>query len=178
MAEAATIARPYARAAFEFARDSKVLAAWSEALRTAAALSQDPRVAELLSSPNVSVNQIVGFFDGLGAAAGDLHWQNIVRLLATNKRMRLLPEICTAYEGLKAVHENEVDVEVCSAVALSDDERRRLAESLKKRLRRDVRITTAIDPSLLGGAVIRAGDLVIDGSVKGRLRRLATDLAG
>jgi F-type H+-transporting ATPase subunit delta len=177
MAEAATIARPYARAAFEFARDSKVLAAWSEALRTAAALSEDARVAELLSSPNVSVNQIVGFFDGLGAAAGDRHWQNFVRLLATNKRIRLLPQICIAYEDQKAAYENEVDVEVSSAVALSDDERRRLAESLKKRLRRNVRITTAIDPSLLGGAVIRAGDLVIDGSVKGRLKRLATDLA-
>jgi len=176
MAEAATIARPYARAAFEFARDSKVLAAWEEALRTAAALSEDPRVAQLLSSPNVSVNQIVGFFDNLGAAAGDVHWQNFVRLLATNKRIRLLPQICTAYQDLKAAHENEIDVEVSSAVALGDDERRKLAESLKKRLKKDVRITAAVDPSLLGGAVIRAGDLVIDGSVKGRLKRLATEL--
>jgi len=117
MAEAATIARPYARAAFEFARDCKALAPWSEALGVAAALVLDARVSSALSSPNVSVDQIVGFFDGLGGAAGDAHWQNFVRLLATNKRLKLLPEI-------------------------------------------------------------RAGDLVIDGSVKGRLRRLATDLAG
>jgi F-type H+-transporting ATPase subunit delta len=178
VAEAATIARPYARAAFEFARDAKTLAPWSQALAIASSLVADARVADRISSPNVSLDQIVGFFDGLGGAAGDAHWRNFVRLLATNKRLKLLPEIALAYEGLKAVYENEIDVEISTAVALSGEQRGKLAASLKKRLRRDVRITTAVDPSLLGGAVIRAGDWVFDGSVKGRLGRLAAELAG
>ncbi len=176
MAENATIARPYAKAAFEAARDAKLLAEWSASLGVAAALVGDPRIADLLGSPRLTEDQVVGFFDGFKTGADGVHWLNFIRLLAENKRLALLPEIAARFELLRAEYENEVDVIVTSAVPLSDAQKKKLAESLETRLRRHVRITTALDPLLLGGAVIRAGDLVIDGSVKGRLQRLTSDL--
>ena len=176
MAEAATIARPYAKAAFMSARDAKALPAWSEALRTGSSLVADSQVAGLLTSPKMSTDQLVSLFAGLGGSGIDSHWQNFVRLLATNKRLEVLPQIAEQYELLRAQFENELDVQVTSAVAMNADQQTKLAAALKKRFKRDVRMTTAVDPSLLGGAVIHAGDLVIDGSINGRLQRLASEL--
>ena len=178
MAEAATIARPYAKAAFAFARDAGRLAAWSQALGLAAGIAVESRVAALLSSPKLSPEQIVGFFDGLGGGGVDVHWSNFVRQLVVNKRLEVLPQIASQYEALRREFENQVDVQVTAATALDAAQQVKLAAALKQRLRRDVRLTTAMDPSLLGGAVIRAGDLVIDGSLKGRLQRLASELGG
>jgi F-type H+-transporting ATPase subunit delta len=178
VAEAATLARPYAKAAFQTARDHKLLAEWSASLAVAAALVGDARIVDLLGNPKLSEDQVVGFFDGFKTGADGMHWLNFIRLLAENKRLALLPEIAARFELLRADYENEVDVLVTSAVPLSDAQKAKLADSLKIRLQRDVRITTALDPALLGGALIRAGDLVIDGSIKGRLQRLTSDLGG
>jgi F-type H+-transporting ATPase subunit delta len=128
----------------------------------------------------MSVDQVVSMFAGLGGVSSgdmDVHWQNFVRLLTQNKRLDVLPQICAQFEMLKAQYENELDVQVTSAVAMSAQQQATLAGALKKRFKRDVRISSAVDASLLGGAVIRAGDLVIDGSINGRLQRLASDLA-
>ena len=176
MAEAATIARPYAKAAFMSARDAKALPAWSEALRTGSGLVADSQVAGLLTSPKMSTDQLVSLFAGLGGNGIDSHWQNFIRLLATNKRLEVLPQIADQYELLRAQYENELDVQVTSAVAMNADQQSKLAAALKQRFKREVRMTTAVDPSLLGGAVIHAGDLVIDGSINGRLQRLASEL--
>ncbi len=177
MAEAATIARPYAKAAFMAARDAKALPAWSEALGSAAALVGDAAVEALLTSPRMTIDQLVSMFAGLGGDAIGAQWQNFVRLLARNKRLGVLPQIASQYDMLRAQYENELDVEVTSAVAMDAQQQGKLAAALKKRFKRDVRLTLDIDPALLGGAVIRAGDLVIDGSINGRLLRLASDLA-
>ena len=177
MAEAATIARPYAKAAFQTARDFGSLPDWSRALQGSAGMCLNARIAELLTDPAFDEDQVVSMFAGLGGVRIDHHWQNFVRLLAENKRLDLFGEIAEQYESLRAQFENELDVEVTSAVALSDAQKTAMAASLKKRFKRDVRMTNAVDAALLGGAVIRAGDEVIDGSIKGRLQRLATDLA-
>ena len=175
MAEAATIARPYAKAAFLSARDSGALKEWSASLQTAAAMIADPRIAALLTSPKVSIDELVSLFAGMSGSI-DAHWQNFIRLLAGNKRLLVLPAIAEQYELLRAQSENELDVQVVSAVALNAHQESMLAAALKKRFRRDVRMSTAVDAALLGGAVIRAGDLVIDGSIQGRLQRLASEL--
>jgi F-type H+-transporting ATPase subunit delta len=177
VAEAATIARPYAKAAFMSARDMKALAAWSEALRSGAAFIAHPRMRDLLTNPKLTVNDLVAMFAGLGGNAIDAQWQNFVRLLARNKRLEVLPEIAAQYEMLRAQYENELDVQVTSAVAMNPAHQAKLAAALKKRFKRDVRMTLGVDPTLLGGAVIRAGDMVIDGSINGRLQRLASDLS-
>ena len=176
MAEAATIARPYAKAAFEDARERNELAAWSGALAKAAGLAADARVLEALTSPKLSTDQFVAFFAGLGGPAIDGRWQNFVRLLATYKRLALLPQIAGQFETLRADFENELDVQVTSAAPMSAQQGAKLAAALTSRLKRSVRLATAVDPTLLGGAVIRAGDLIIDGSLTGRLQKLATAL--
>ena len=176
MAEAATIARPYAKAAFFSARDAKALPAWSAALEVGAAFLDDSRVPGLLTNPKLTDDQLVAMFAGLGGDDIDACWQNFVRLLAHNKRLDVLPEIAGQYEMLRAQFENELDVEVTSAVPLSAAHQAKMADALKKRFKREIRMRTRVDPSLLGGALIRAGDLVIDGSMNGRLQRLASEL--
>ena len=176
MAERATIARPYAKAAFEYARDANALAAWSEGLKVAAEIVADPRVAPLTKSPAWSAADLVGLITDVAGAKLDAGMQNFVRVLAENRRLLLLPEIAAHYEVLRSAVENTVDVDVVSAVPLDAAQADRLRAALSTRLKRKVRMQNAVDATLLGGAVVRAGDLVIDGSLKGRLQRLATEL--
>ena len=176
MAERATIARPYAKAAFEYARDANALAAWSQGLEAAAEIVADPRVAALTKSPQWSAADIVSLVTGVAGASLNDGMQNFVRVLAENHRLLLLPEIAAHYEEFRSAVENTVDVEVVSAVKLDAAQSDKLSAALAKRLKRNVRMKNSVDASLLGGAVLRAGDLVIDGSLKGRLERLATEL--
>jgi F-type H+-transporting ATPase subunit delta len=176
VAERATIARPYAKAAFEYARDAKAFAAWSGGLAAAAAIVADSRVAALTKDPRWTAAALAGIVTDVAGARLDVGMQNFVRLLAENHRLLLLPEIAAHYEVLRAEVENTVDVEVISAVALDAPQQEKLAAALSTRLKRRVRMQNSVDASLLGGAVLRAGDLVIDGSLKGRLERLGTEL--
>jgi F-type H+-transporting ATPase subunit delta len=176
VAERATIARPYAKAAFEYARDAHAFADWSHGLKTAAEIVADPRVAAFTKDPTWSAADLVS---SITEAAGDklnAGMQNFVRVLAENHRLLLLPEIAAHYEAFRSEVENTIDVDVVSAVALNSAQAEKLKAALAKRLKRSVRMQNSVDPGLLGGAVVRAGDLVIDGSLKGRLQRLATEL--
>lgn len=170
-------ARPYAKAAFSLAQEAGDLATWSDQLALLAAVAKDERVKGRLRSPDLTrerraelVLHICG--DGLGDGA-----RNLVRLMAENGRLELAPDVAGRFEALRAEAERRVDAHVTSARELTDAQREQIADSLRKRLDRDIRLHCAIDESLLGGAVIRAGDLVIDGSLKGRLARLASSLA-
>lgn len=174
MAEKATIARPYARAAFDYARGHDALAAWSGMLAAAAQAASDARVAPLLSSPHVRPAQLVGLVAEVAAAQGPA--RNFLEVLAENRRLGLLPEIAAQYEVLRTEAERVIDVEVVSAMDLDGAQQARLAQALKGRFGRDVRMHTRTDASLIGGAIVRAGDLVIDGSLKGRLERLAAEM--
>jgi F-type H+-transporting ATPase subunit delta len=176
MAERATIARPYAKAAFEYARAANAFSRWSENLAAAAAMIADPRVRSITKSPLVTTEQLVEFITEVEGPKPDPHFQNFVRLLAENRRLLLLPEIAVHYEALRATAENTVDVEVVSAVALNAAQTAELEAAVSAHLKRQVRMQNSVDATLLGGAVVRAGDLVIDGSLKGRLQRLATEL--
>jgi len=176
VAERATIARPYAKAAFEYARDANAFAAWSRGLQAAAQVVDDPRVAELIKDPAWSASDMADLVIEVAGARLDAGMQNFVRVLAENHRLLLLPEIAVHYEIERAEVENTVDVEVISAVALNASQADKLTAALSTRLKRRVRMQNSVDANLLGGAVIRAGDLVIDGSLKGRLERLGTEL--
>jgi F-type H+-transporting ATPase subunit delta len=177
MAEKVTIARPYARAAFEHARDCNAFGAWSELLSTASAIVADERVAKLLSSPRVTPDELVGLIADIAGKMLDEQGRNFLNMLAQNRRLDLLPEIAAIYEVLRAEVENTADVQVISAVALDDAQRQRLATALRKRLKRDVRLHCQVDASLIGGAIVRAGDLVIDGSLRAGLERLTREIA-
>jgi F-type H+-transporting ATPase subunit delta len=176
VAERATIARPYAKAAFEYARDAGAFAAWSQGLKTATEIVADPRVAALTKNPASTPAEAAELVTEVAGAKLDAGLQNFLRVLSENHRLLLLPEISARYEELRSAVENTVDVEVISAVPLDAAQKEKLSAALSKRLKSQVRMENSVDPALLGGAVVRAGDLVIDGSLKGRLERLATDL--
>jgi F-type H+-transporting ATPase subunit delta len=176
VAERATIARPYAKAAFEAALPERAFAQWSDGLAVAAEIAVDPRVTELIKNPELPPADVAEFIIGVAGTKLDARMQNFVRVLAENHRLLLLPEILAHYEVMRADVENTVDVEVISAVKLDQAQADKLAGALNARLKRRVNMRNSVDASLLGGAVIHAGDLVIDGSLKGRLQRLRTEL--
>jgi F-type H+-transporting ATPase subunit delta len=177
VAERATIARPYAKAAFDYARGANAFGPWSQGLQAAAEIVADARVAELTKSPLWTEAALVSLITDVAGAKLDAGMHNFVRLLAENHRLLLLPEIAEQYAVLRSAAENTIDVDVISAVALDAAQAEKLEQALSKRLKRTVRMQNSVDATLLGGAVVRAGDLVIDGSLKGRLERLATELA-
>lgn len=174
--ERSTLARPYAEAIFRLALERKALKAWSEMLQLAATVAADPQVAALIDNPRVTRERFVAFFLDVAGKKLDKDAANFIRLLSENHRLALLPEIASLYELLRAQAEGRVEAEVISASAVSDAQLKDIAAALKKRLGRDIDLSTRIDPALIGGIVIRAGDLVIDGSVQGKLRALATHL--
>ena len=176
MADRLTIARPYARAAFEEARKNGGLAPWSEALQAAALVVRDPRVASLLDDPRVTPQQLAQLVDDIAAAPLGEHGANFVRTLAANHRLGYLPEIAELFDTLKDDAEGVADVTVTSAAPLDEAQRSTIAAALERRLRRKVRLHFEIDPAVIGGAVVRAGDLVIDGSLRTRLERIAYEL--
>jgi len=177
VAERATIARPYASAAFAHASAGKDLAAWSKLLGAAAAAAADSRVSRLIGNPHVTGEQLVELLNDVSKGAAGKEGRNFLLALAENRRLALLPEIAAQFEVLRAETENVVDVEVISAREIAAPQEKKLAAALEKRLGREVRMHTRIDESLIGGAIVRAGDLVIDGSLKGRLERLGSALS-
>lgn len=176
MTERTTLARPYAEAVFRLARERQTLGAWSEMLQLATAVAADPQVAALIDNPRVPRERFVAFFLEVCGKNLDKDAANFIRLLSENRRLVLLPEITALYELLRAQTEGRVEAEVVSASAVSAAQLKDIAAALKKRLGRDIDLSSRIDPTLIGGIVIRAGDLVIDGSVQGKLRALATHL--
>ena len=176
MAELTTLARPYARAAFEVAVESESLGIWSKDLALVAAVVGKGAVKTALSLPSLTgekqaqmVIDLCG--DEIGGAV-----KNFISILTDNKRISLMQEIVKMFEALKAVQEKRVDVNVTSAFPLSEGIEAKLTASLKEKLQRDAVLHSEIDKSLIGGAIIRAGDLVIDGSVRGKLSKLAESM--
>ena len=183
MADNNTVARPYAQAVFELAHAGGELGRWAESLDTARLLLADGEVIAYLGNPGFSDAQRLDFLAGLFAKAGaevlagsDKKGTNFLKLLLENGRVAILPEIALHFEALKAETENLVDVTVTSASQISAAQQETIAKSLRVRLGRDVNIETRIDKNLIGGAVITAGDVVIDGSLRARLDGLANAL--
>lgn len=176
MAELSTLARPYAKAAFEYAADANDLQGWSENLAVVAAVAQQDAVEKLLSSPSyTAAQQAEKTIDVCGDAITD-KVRSFMRVLAENRRLQLLPQIYQQFEVLKANREKTVEVSVVSATEISTEQQNKLASALSAKLEREVNMQVSVDDSLIGGAVVRAGDTVIDGSIRGRLAKLAEAL--
>jgi len=173
MAEIATVARPYAQAAFRLARDNNALAAWAEQLDLAAAVVRDQEMALLLGSPRLSPDQKADLIIEIGGDGLDASGANLVRLLVNNRRISLLPEIAAQYRKLRAEVERTVEARLVTAHAVDESVTEQIRDALAKRLDRNVRLDTELDESLIGGAIVKADDTVIDGSVRGKLARLA-----
>jgi F-type H+-transporting ATPase subunit delta len=175
MAQAITLARPYARAAFELAHEAGSLGAWSQALVFAADVAKDPRVAGFGNDPRVKPEQLVALHLPQGMNA-DAPFAQFLGELAEHRRMVLLPEVAELFEQYKRESESQLLVKVTSAFALEADQAEQLKASLKRRFKREIELETKVDNSLLGGLVIDTGSEVIDGSARGRLQRLSSAL--
>lgn len=173
MAELTTIARPYAKAAFQYACEASDLAAWGKQLATAAGASRYGVMQKHIATPSLSAQQQAQLL--IDACGDELSSpvRNFIVLLAQNKRLSLLPEINQQFDALKTAQEQAVDVELTTAIALDDESQTKLADALSSKLARKVNIQTTVDQRLLAGVIIKAGDLVIDGSMRGRLEKLA-----
>jgi len=181
MAENGAIARPYAQAVFEIARDEGQLAQWSDFLHAAATVVSDPAVDRLIHDPATDTASLVQLIsevsnkavDGHGAGSGG---HNLLRLMAENRRLPLLPEVANIFDGLRAEIENRVDVILAAAAPVDAAQQDKIAGALKRRLGREVNLEFKLDESLIGGARLQADDLVIDGSVRTGLEKLARAL--
>ena len=176
MAEKSTIARPYAQAAFDLAQESGELKKWSEMLQLIAAITSDALMQDMISNPSIEREKVLDIIFGVCADKLNDMGKNFVKVLAENDRLNVVSEIAERYEDHRAEAEKTVEAEVTSAFPLSDSQIQQVTDALKKRLGREVNLVTRIDSSIVGGAVIRAGDMVIDGSVSGQLEKLATTL--
>jgi F-type H+-transporting ATPase subunit delta len=180
MAEKATIARPYARAAFEHARERQALGAWSQLLAAGAAVAATAGAEALFGNPRVGAAALVDLIAAVAAESGvavGADGRNFLAVLAHGHRLAFLPEIAAQYEARRAEVENTIDVEVTTALALEPAQRAALEAALARRFGRKVRLEERVDAALVGGAIVRAGDLVIDGSLQGRLARLEQQIS-
>lgn len=174
MSQNLTLARPYARAAFSLARDAGQTAPWSQALAFASRVAADPQAQVLLAHPQLSTSDAVALVAPEGA---DENFVRFLALLSENRRLPLLADIAGLFEQQRAEADRVIKAKVTSATELPPSELATIKAALQRRFGRDVVIQTAIDASLIGGAVIDAGDVVIDGSLKGKLAQLQTALA-
>jgi F-type H+-transporting ATPase subunit delta len=176
MAELSTIARPYARAVFEIARDQGDYAGWSDKLAFLAAVATDAHMQALIEGPRLTDEQKADVFLAVVGDELDEAGTNLIRLMSENHRLPTLPEVSRLYEEYRREAEGRLEVQVIAARRLETKDENAIATALKTMLGRDVKITSDIDQDLIGGAIVRAGDLVIDGSLRGRLEKLATTL--
>ncbi|PAU82048.1 F0F1 ATP synthase subunit delta [Halovibrio salipaludis] len=173
MAESTSLARPYARAAFEAARDTGQFDDWSQSLNLLAAITSDDRMASVLRHPGLSAQEKIQLISDVCENPLPEPVSNFIQIMAENRRLAQFPAVAALFEAYRHDHERIVDVTLTTAFELSDDQKQRLSQALEKRLDRSVELSVESDQSIIGGVVIRAGDEVIDASLRGRLNRLA-----
>ena len=178
MASLTTLARPYAKAAFELAEAEQGLAAWDSMLTLAGEIVTEESMAMVLENPDVGRAKVLEIIiDAAGDAVSE-RFRGFLSVLSSNGRLALLPQVKDLYRQLREEAENRLRVKVVSAVALDDQQAGRMKEALARRFDREIELENEIDTGIVGGAVVYAGDQVIDGSLKGRLGKLANSLVG
>lgn len=175
MSELTTIARPYAKAAFDYAVENQAIVKWQDMLAFAAEVAKNGAMKDVLSGA-MAAESLAELFNHVCGEQLDQQGQNLVKLLAENGRLTVLPEISEMFDLYKADYDKEIDVEVTSAVELSESQKSELGASLEKRLARKVKLNCSVNPELVAGVIIKAGDTVIDGSVRSKLDRLTDAL--
>jgi len=178
--EPATLARPYARAAFAHALEHDELPAWSRLLQFLAVAVTEPAVKAMVSAPGERADRraekLLRLCDeALPANEGGRHF---LQLLARSRRLGLLPAIATAYQRQLDRHHHHVQLEIISPLKVSKAQHEQLATAMEKRLDRQIRASVHEDPRLLGGVRVQAGDLVLDGSLQRRVERLVRAIRG
>ncbi len=175
--ETSTIARPYAKAAFAFAVENDQLAHWSHMLETLAVISVDEQVKLFLENPVNSREQRASILCKIADSSIDQNGKNLVETMSVQNRLGLLPEVKIQFEQLKADKENAREVRVLSAYPLSDAELEKLTAELSKKFSANVNVNVEIAKELIGGVLIESDGVVIDNSIRGKLKKLAESLS-
>ncbi|OBT15625.1 ATP synthase F1 subunit delta [Vibrio sp. UCD-FRSSP16_10] len=175
MSDLVTIARPYAKAAFEFAVEKDTLDQWGQMLAFSAEVTKHHEISDLLDG-SLTANKLSELFIAVCGDQLDEHGQNLLKVMADNGRLKALPDVLAEFLALRREHDKCIDVEVISASELSEQQQNDMIDKLALRFDRKVKLNCSIDETLLGGVIIRAGDLVIDNSARGRLNRLSDAL--
>lgn len=181
MSDFETASRPYSKAIFELAAEQKNLQFWSDVLQLAASLADDKSLQDLVAMPSILSSDVADMFVSVMSSVKDgpeidQNVKNMLALLAENDRLMALPEIAKGYEALKQEAEGSIEVFVTSARKLTVKQEKEIVKKMKHRLGKEVSITSEVDESLIAGAIIHAGDLVIDGSSRGQLSKLTSQL--
>ena len=179
MSDFQTAARPYARALFELASEQSRLQQWQDSLQQAAVIAADADMLATFDQPAILPAELSALFLSVAEGAGvevDAEFRNLIGVLAENDRLAALPAIAAQFAVLKQEAEGKIEVTVRSAQELSDEQQGKIASSMARRLGKEVTITTEIDSSLIAGAIVTAGDLVIDGSASGQMQKLTIAL--
>jgi F-type H+-transporting ATPase subunit delta len=171
MSQLTTAARPYAIAAFDFALEKSSIDEWQAMLVFAAEVAKNDNMHQILVGADAA-SKIASMFNSICGDQLDEHGQNFIKILSENHRLAILPEISTMFNALKVEREKQINVDVTSAVTLDDAQLTKLSAALEKRFDRKVHINCSVDPSIVAGLIIKAGDTVIDGSVNSQLNRL------
>lgn len=176
MAEISTVARPYSQAVFDLAQSQKKLAEWSIMLSFLSAVVNEPQMQSLISNTSIKKEQLTKLMDDICSDKMDETGRNLIKVLMENRRLNLVPEISKQFEKLRAEAEGTIEAELVSAFEVTDKQLHKITGVLQKRLGRKVSLKSRVDEDLIGGAIVRAGDIVIDGSVSGRLENLSSAL--
>jgi len=176
MSELATLARPYAAAAFKRSKETGTTEQWSKSLAFMSAVLTNKEISIVVDNPKVSSERLSALMLDICQGQVDEEGANFLKLLVQNNRLTLAPAIAELFEAYKAESEGYVDVEVATAYAFSKEEKQRFTSTLEKTLSKKVHMNVTVDKSLIGGVLVRAGDRVIDGSIKGQLQQLAKRL--
>ena len=177
MSNATTLARPYAKAAFDLADADNATDSWNEMLALASSLVSEESMAKLLQSPEIGSRQIVEILSDIAGESFNERFRGYLSVLAENKRFELIPEIATLYQKLAEEADKLLRVKVVSAFALEENQATRLKEALARRFEREILLESEVDSSIIGGAIVYAGGQVIDGSLKDRLAKLSNSLS-
>jgi F-type H+-transporting ATPase subunit delta len=177
MSSLTTLARPYAKAAFELAEAEQSLTGWDDMLGLASEIVTEPSMANLLGSPDFGNDRAVNLIIEVAGETLNRRFQDFLKVLADNDRLSLLPQISGLYQALREEAENRLSVKVVSAIPLDDDQANRMQQALARRFECEIELENEIDAEIIGGAIVYAGDQVIDGSLRGRLQKLSNSLA-
>lgn len=176
MAEAITVARPYAEAVFKLAVAGKSLSQWSKILKLAAEIAENERIRSLIGNPLISVKQLSELMLEIGGRKFNQEARNLITLMIENKRVQVLPQVSFLFEQLKANHEGALDANIISAFELEDEQLSKLVSELEQKFKRKIEAKVSVDSDLIGGIKVEIGDEVLDASVRGKLEAMAIAL--